>query len=124
VPLGAIAPVAGRPGTWIAAAGTGIALIGEDGALTWLDRPEDRSPVPMRMNDGCCDPGGRFWAGSMALPALLVAAMCAAAMLTAVAAPSASAAPDTPAPSASQAAQAGSQSYNGVALTPPMGWND
>jgi sugar lactone lactonase YvrE len=122
MPLGAIAPVAGRPGTWIAAAGTGIALIGEDGTLTWLDRPEDRSPVPMRTNDSCCDPGGRFWAGSMALPALLAAAMCAAA-----AAPNVSAASDTPAapaPSASQAAQAGSQSSNGVALTPPMGWND
>lgn len=65
VPLGAAAPVAGRPGTWVAAAGTGIALIAPDGTPTWLDRPEDGSPVAMRMNDGCCDPGGRFWAGSM-----------------------------------------------------------
>lgn len=65
VPLGAVAPVRGRPGEWIAAAGTGIALIGSDGRLTWVDRPEDGSPVPMRMNDGCCDPSGRFWAGSM-----------------------------------------------------------
>lgn len=65
VPLGAAAPVAGQPGTWIAAAGTGIALIGPDGAVTWLDRPEHTAPVPMRMNDGCCDPYGRFWAGSM-----------------------------------------------------------
>jgi sugar lactone lactonase YvrE len=69
VPLGAVAPVAGRPGEWIAAAGTGIALIGSDGALAWLDRPEDGAPHPMRMNDGCCDPGGRFWAGSMAFDA-------------------------------------------------------
>lgn len=66
VPLGAVAPVAGQPGTWIAAAGTGICLIGPGSAETWLDRPEDGAPVPMRMNDGCCDPGGRFWAGSMA----------------------------------------------------------
>jgi alpha-galactosidase len=61
------------------------------------------------------------------LPGLLASAICAAAMLTAAAAPSASAAPDTPAapaPFAGQAAQADSQSYNGVALTPPMGWND
>lgn len=65
VPLGAVAPVAGKPGEWIAAAGTGIALLGPGGTLTWLDRPEDGSPQPMRMNDGCCDPGGRFWAGSM-----------------------------------------------------------
>jgi sugar lactone lactonase YvrE len=66
VPLGAVAPVAGRPGEWIAAAGTGIALIGPDGSLNWIDRPEDGAAVAMRMNDGCCDPGGRFWAGSMA----------------------------------------------------------
>jgi sugar lactone lactonase YvrE len=69
VPLGAAAPVARQPGTWIAAAGTGIALIGPDSAVTWLDRPEDGASVPMRMNDGCCDPGGRFWAGSMAYDA-------------------------------------------------------
>ncbi|HEY6479110.1 MAG TPA: SMP-30/gluconolactonase/LRE family protein [Streptosporangiaceae bacterium] len=70
VPLGAVAPVGGRPGEWIAAAGTGIALIDPDGALTWIDRPEDRSPVASRMNDGCCDPGGRFWAGSMSYDAV------------------------------------------------------
>ncbi|HEX6449228.1 MAG TPA: NPCBM/NEW2 domain-containing protein [Trebonia sp.] len=54
------------------------------------------------------------------LPALLAATLCAAAALSAAATPSASAAPKA----ASQEAQAGSQSYNGVALTPPMGWND
>ncbi|WP_371574214.1 SMP-30/gluconolactonase/LRE family protein [Streptomyces sp. NBC_01314] len=66
VPLGAVAPVGDRPGAWIAAAGTGIALLTSDGALEWLDRPEDRTPVPSRMNDGVADPAGRFWAGSMA----------------------------------------------------------
>ncbi|MFJ9245122.1 SMP-30/gluconolactonase/LRE family protein [Streptomyces sp. NPDC101776] len=66
VPLGAVAPVSGRPGAWIAAAGTGIALLTPDGTLEWLDRPEDRTPVPSRMNDGVADPAGRFWAGSMA----------------------------------------------------------
>ncbi|MET7695026.1 SMP-30/gluconolactonase/LRE family protein [Streptomyces sp. NPDC005483] len=66
VPLGAVAPVSDRPGTWIAAAGTGIALLTPDGTLDWLDRPEDRTPVPSRMNDGVADPAGRFWAGSMA----------------------------------------------------------
>lgn len=66
VPLGAVAPVADRPGAWIAAAGTGIALLDADGALEWLDRPEDRTPVPSRMNDGVADPAGGFWAGSMA----------------------------------------------------------
>ncbi|MGW3983644.1 SMP-30/gluconolactonase/LRE family protein [Streptomyces mirabilis] len=66
VPLGAVAPVEDRPGAWIAAAGTGIALLTADGTLEWLDRPEDRTPVPSRMNDGVADPAGRFWAGSMA----------------------------------------------------------
>jgi sugar lactone lactonase YvrE len=66
VPLGAVAPVADRPGTWIAAAGTGIALLSADGTPDWLDRPEDGTPLPSRMNDGVADPAGRFWAGSMA----------------------------------------------------------
>ena len=66
VPLGAVARVQGRPDTWIAAAGTGIALLTPDGAVDWLDRPEDRTPFPSRMNDGVADPAGRFWAGSMA----------------------------------------------------------
>lgn len=66
IPLGAVAPVSGRPGSWIAAAGTGIALLTPDGALEWLDRPEDRTPALCRMNDGVADPAGRFWAGSMA----------------------------------------------------------
>lgn len=58
-PLGAVAPLAG--GGWIAAAGTGIAVLGE--SVEWLARLEDDS---MRMNDGAADPAGRFWAGSMA----------------------------------------------------------
>ena len=66
VPLGAAAPVAGRPGTWIVAADTGIALLDTDGELDWLARPEDGAPQPRRMNDAVCDPHGRFWAGSMA----------------------------------------------------------
>ncbi|MEV0110691.1 SMP-30/gluconolactonase/LRE family protein [Nocardia sp. NPDC050799] len=72
VPLGAVAPRVG--GGWIAAAGTGIALLdvsdrAGSGAPTveieWLARPFDDAPVPMRMNDGVADPHGRFWAGAM-----------------------------------------------------------
>ncbi|MGW9350537.1 SMP-30/gluconolactonase/LRE family protein [Nocardiopsis flavescens] len=66
VPLGAVAPVRGRPGAYVAAAGTGVALLGAGGVERWLGRPEDGAAAPMRMNDGCCDPHGRFWAGSMA----------------------------------------------------------
>lgn len=66
VPLGAVAPVAGRPGHWIAAAGTGICLLAPDGSTTWLARPEGDG---MRMNDATAGPDGRFWAGSMAYDA-------------------------------------------------------
>ncbi len=66
VPLGAVAPLANSSDEWIAACGTGIALIRAGGRLEWLDRPEDGKQVKMRMNDGCADPAGRFWAGSMA----------------------------------------------------------
>ncbi|MFE6489139.1 SMP-30/gluconolactonase/LRE family protein [Streptomyces sp. NPDC057757] len=68
-PLGAVAPVRGRPGHWIAAAGTGICRIDPAGHVDWIARPEDDAPVPTRMNDGVADPQGRFWAGSMAYEA-------------------------------------------------------
>jgi sugar lactone lactonase YvrE len=67
-PVGAIAPRAGADG-WIAAAGDGIALVDGDGGLEWLDRPEARADGATRMNDAACDPGGCFWAGSMAYDA-------------------------------------------------------
>jgi sugar lactone lactonase YvrE len=66
VTLGAVAPLAGTPDAWIAACGTGVALLRVGGRLEWLDKPEDGNPVRTRMNDACADPAGRFWAGSMA----------------------------------------------------------
>jgi sugar lactone lactonase YvrE len=66
VTLGAVAPLAGTDDTWIAACGTGVAMLRPGGRLEWLARPEDGKPVKMRMNDACADPAGRFWAGSMA----------------------------------------------------------
>ena len=65
VPLGVVAPVAGRPGHWIAAAGTGIAVLNLDDTVDWIARPEEMTSAPTRMNDGACDPFGRFWAGAM-----------------------------------------------------------
>ncbi len=62
--LGAAVPAAGRG--WVIAAGTGFALMGEDGTLSWVLRPEAGRGSEMRMNDGACDAAGRFWAGSMA----------------------------------------------------------
>src|SRR5919107_244599 len=38
----------------------------EDGTVTVLAEPESHHQGRTRMNDGACDPQGRFWAGSMA----------------------------------------------------------
>jgi sugar lactone lactonase YvrE len=64
-PLGAVAPVVDDADRWIAAVGTGIALLSSSGELEWLARPADGG-IPRRMNDAACDPAGRFWAGCMA----------------------------------------------------------
>jgi sugar lactone lactonase YvrE len=64
LPLGAVAPAS--DGRWIAAVGDGVALLDAAGGLDWLGRPESRHGGRTRMNDGVCDPAGRFWAGSMA----------------------------------------------------------
>ncbi|MGF1425331.1 SMP-30/gluconolactonase/LRE family protein [Kitasatospora sp. LaBMicrA B282] len=66
VPLGAVAPVAGAAGSWIVAAGRGFALLDRSGGLDWLARPARGGVAPRRMNDGVCDPFGRFWAGCTA----------------------------------------------------------
>jgi sugar lactone lactonase YvrE len=62
-PLGAVAPA--RDGGWLVAAGPGFAHLAEDGALSWIAQPAAGQPE-LRMNDGACDPAGRFWAGTMA----------------------------------------------------------
>ncbi|MGW4646878.1 SMP-30/gluconolactonase/LRE family protein [Kitasatospora sp. NPDC004289] len=69
VPLGAAAPVAGREGEWIAAAGAGVVRLAPGAPPRWTARPEADAPRPMRMNDAACDPAGRFWATSMAADA-------------------------------------------------------
>jgi len=63
-PLGAVAAVTSTESeTWIAALGDGIALL-RRGGFEWIDRPEAHLKR-VRMNDGVCDPMGRFWVGSM-----------------------------------------------------------
>jgi sugar lactone lactonase YvrE len=60
--VGAIAPIQGDDG-WLLAAGRSVVHLGEDGytrTLAEVARPGTR------MNDGACDPQGRFWAGTMA----------------------------------------------------------
>jgi sugar lactone lactonase YvrE len=61
-PLGAFAPR--TAGGFVLAVEQGFALL-EDGEVR-LVAPVDHGPGPAaRMNDGKCDPQGRFWAGSM-----------------------------------------------------------
>jgi sugar lactone lactonase YvrE len=61
--VGAVAPVSGDDG-WMLAAGRGFVHLAPDGSL----RPVAQvAPFGSRMNDGACDPQGRFWAGALAL---------------------------------------------------------
>ena len=60
--VGAIVPIEGDDG-WLLAAGRGFAHLSPGGAVRLLaEVVTDDS----RMNDGACDPQGRFWAGSLA----------------------------------------------------------
>ena len=60
--VGAIAPVDAEDG-WILAAGRGFVHLAPDGSLTPL---AEVAQAGTRMNDGACDPQGRFWAGTLA----------------------------------------------------------
>jgi sugar lactone lactonase YvrE len=61
--VGAAAPAAG--GGYVLAAGPGFLFADGSGIVRELAQPEaGRDEV--RMNDGACDPQGRFWAGTMA----------------------------------------------------------
>jgi sugar lactone lactonase YvrE len=61
--VGAVAPAA--EGGYVLAAGPGFLFADMSGTVRELAQPEaGRSDV--RMNDGACDPQGRFWAGTMA----------------------------------------------------------
>jgi len=61
--VGAVAPAAG--GGYVLAAGQGFLFVDEDDSVSELVQPE-AGRVDVRMNDGACDPQGRFWAGTMA----------------------------------------------------------
>jgi sugar lactone lactonase YvrE len=61
--IGAVAPAVG--GGYVLAAGPGFLFVDEAGAVRELAQPED-GRADVRMNDGACDPQGRFWAGTMA----------------------------------------------------------
>jgi len=61
--VGAVAPA--LQGGYVVAAGPGFLFLDEDGSLQELAQPE-AGRTDVRMNDGACDPQGRFWAGTMA----------------------------------------------------------
>jgi sugar lactone lactonase YvrE len=60
--VGAITPVEGDDG-WLLAAGRGFVHLRPDGSTRTL---AEVAPTGTRMNDGACDPQGRFWAGTLA----------------------------------------------------------
>ena len=65
--VGAVAPCADSSGL-VGAVGAGFSFIDPDtGAATQICSLGD--PAAVRMNDGKCDPQGRFWAGAMAMDA-------------------------------------------------------
>ncbi|MFC5824096.1 SMP-30/gluconolactonase/LRE family protein [Nonomuraea insulae] len=64
--VGALAPLREAGSGWVLAVRDGFAHLAEDGLVT----PLVTGLVSGRdqMNDGVCDPAGRFWAGSQAIP--------------------------------------------------------
>jgi sugar lactone lactonase YvrE len=61
--VGAAAPATG--GGYVLAAGLGFLFVDPSGTVVELAQPE-AGHEDVRMNDGACDPQGRFWAGTMA----------------------------------------------------------
>ena len=62
-PVGMIAPVHADDG-WLLGAGRGFVHLTPDGTHQVV--AVEVSPPATRMNDGACDPQGRFWAGTLA----------------------------------------------------------
>jgi sugar lactone lactonase YvrE len=60
--IGMIAPVEGDGG-WLLGAGRSFAYLAPDGTHRTL---AEVAPAGTRMNDGACDPQGRFWGGTLA----------------------------------------------------------
>lgn len=66
LPLGAVAPLRADPDRLVAAVRDGVGLLDRSGRVDWLARPERAASTAMRVNDGSCDPYGRFWFTTMA----------------------------------------------------------
>ena len=57
-----IAPIEGDDG-WLLGSGRGFVHLALDGSQRTI---AEASPAETRMNDGACDPQGRFWGGTLA----------------------------------------------------------
>lgn len=64
--LTAVAPLEDASQGWIIASNQGFSRLNLNGEVVLLAEPEALHGGLVRMNDGACDPNGRFWAGSMA----------------------------------------------------------
>jgi len=60
--VGMIAPIQGDDG-WLLGAGRGFVHLAPDGTRRTI---AEVAPAATRMNDGACDPQGRFWGGTLA----------------------------------------------------------
>ena len=63
-PVGAVAPR--ESGGWVAAVERGFLLLDDRWNAASPVVPAPGQPPESRFNDGRCDPGGRFWAGTLA----------------------------------------------------------
>ncbi|MEV6716273.1 SMP-30/gluconolactonase/LRE family protein [Lentzea sp. NPDC051208] len=64
--IGCPAPVEGAPDRWIVAAAGGFREVTASGTVEVIGN--DPAPAWAWMNDGGCDPTGRFWAGTQCAP--------------------------------------------------------
>ena len=64
--VGAVVPCQDPVDGWVLASEFGFARLLADGSVHPVAEPELAHAGRTRMNDGCADPRGRFWAGSMA----------------------------------------------------------
>jgi sugar lactone lactonase YvrE len=64
--IGCAAPLADDPEGLVVAAGRGFLRVGRNGEISPLH--PDVAPEGTSMNDGGCDPVGRFWAGTQSVP--------------------------------------------------------
>ncbi|GAA1131345.1 hypothetical protein GCM10009651_13750 [Microbacterium natoriense] len=64
--IGAPAPLADAGAGWAVAVDRGLVHVGDDGAVVPLIA--DLAAPGDYMNDGGCDPAGRFWVGSQSMP--------------------------------------------------------